>query len=185
MTSAATATRTARDQRRTVRPTGQERLLAPDDLIVSKTDLRGVITYANESFLRFSAYAEEEVIGRPHNLIRHPAMPRAVFRLLWDTLARGEEVFAYIDNLAADGATYWVLANVTPSYDAAGQVVGYHSSRRAPSPVALPRSARCTSGWSPRSGGTPRARRPPRPAPPCSPRCSPSRASPTTSSSGR
>jgi PAS domain S-box-containing protein len=137
VTSAATATRAARDQRRTLRPTGQERLLAPDDLIVSKTDLRGVITYANESFLRVSAYAEEEVIGRPHNLVRHPAMPRAVFMLLWDTLARGEEVFAYIDNLAADGANYWVLANVTPSYDVAGKVVGYHSSRRAPSPGAL------------------------------------------------
>jgi PAS domain S-box-containing protein len=116
-----------------VRPTGQERTLDPEDLIVSKTDRRGVITYANEAFLRISHYTEDEVLGQPHNLLRHPGMPRAVFKLLWDTLTAGDEVFAYINNLAGDGAHYWVLANVTPSYDERGQVVGYHSSRRAPS----------------------------------------------------
>lgn len=120
-----------------VRPTGQERRLEPEDLIVSKTDRRGVITYANEPFLRISRYAEDEVLGRPHNLLRHPDMPRAVFKLLWDSLEAGREVFAYINNLAGDGAHYWVLANVTPSYDAHGSVVGYHSSRRAPSPGSV------------------------------------------------
>jgi hypothetical protein len=90
-------------------------------------------------FLRVSAYTRDEVIGQPHNLIRHPEMPRAVFALLWDTLARGQELFAYIDNLAADGASYWVLAHVTPSYDAGGRVVGYHSNRRRPAPRAVDR----------------------------------------------
>ncbi|OMQ15047.1 aerotaxis receptor Aer [Modestobacter sp. VKM Ac-2676] len=132
-----TAGTTARDQRRAVRPSGQERVLEPDDLIVSKTDLRGVITYANESFLRVSRYEEDEVLGRPHNLIRHPDMPKAVFALLWDTVAAGQEVFAYVNNLAADGAHYWVLANVTPSYDARGTIVGYHSSRRTPTRPAI------------------------------------------------
>ncbi|MGY1709978.1 PAS domain-containing protein [Geodermatophilus sp. SYSU D00758] len=124
---------------RTTRPTGEERTLAPDELIVSKTDPRGVITYANDVFLRVSGYSLDEVIGRPHSMIRHPAMPRAVFGLLWSTLAEGRELFAYIDNLASDGAHYWVLAHVTPSYGPDGRVVGYHSSRRRPSPGAVRR----------------------------------------------
>jgi PAS domain S-box-containing protein len=118
-------------------PTGIERHFQPDELIVSKTDHRGVITYANDVFLRVSAYPESEAIGAPHSLVRHPDMPRAIFRLLWDTLKTGQEVFAYIVNLASDGAHYWVLAHVTPSYDAAGLLVGYHSSRRVPDPEAV------------------------------------------------
>jgi len=126
-----------RTARQPVRPTGVERSFAPHELIVSKTDARGVITYANDVFLRVGAYSLGEVIGQPHNLIRHPDMPRAVFKLLWDTLAARQELFAYINNLAADGANYWVLAHVTPSYGADGQVVGYHSNRRVPSPRAV------------------------------------------------
>jgi PAS domain S-box-containing protein len=115
-----------------VRPTGVERTFADDEIIVSKTDPRGVITYANDVFLRVSAMSEGDVLGKPHNVIRHPDMPKAVFQLLWDTLRGGHELFAYIVNLAADGAHYWVLAHVTPTHDAAGRVVGYHSSRRTP-----------------------------------------------------
>ena len=128
-----------RSGRRTARPTGEERSFSAEELIVSKTDPRGVITYANDVFLRVGAYGLDEVIGQPHNLIRHPDMPRAVFKLLWDTLAARQELFAYINNLAADGANYWVLAHVTPSYGAGGSVVGYHSNRRRPSPRALDR----------------------------------------------
>ncbi|MGY1706743.1 PAS domain-containing protein [Geodermatophilus sp. SYSU D00697] len=122
---------------RGIRPTGEERTFRPDELIVSKTDPRGVITYANDVFLRISGYQLDEVIGQPHNLIRHPEMPRAVFALLWSTLAEGRELFAYINNLASDGAHYWVLAHVTPSYGPDGRVVGYHSNRRRPSPGAI------------------------------------------------
>ncbi|MCZ2827737.1 PAS domain-containing protein [Modestobacter sp. VKM Ac-2986] len=126
-----------RPRRQAVRPSGVERRFAADELIVSKTDLRGVITYANDVFLRVSGYDLDEVVGQPHNLIRHPEMPRAVFKLLWDTLGAGQEIFAYIDNLAADGANYWVLAHVTPSSGPDGTVVGYHSNRRSPSPRAV------------------------------------------------
>jgi len=135
------ATRTARSARRPARPTGVEHRFPPEDLIVSKTDRRGVITYANDVFLRVSGYDLDEVLGQPHNLIRHPEMPRAVFALLWQTLAEGREVFAYIDNLSADGGHYWVLAHVTPSYGLDGSVVGYHSNRRSPSPSAVARVA--------------------------------------------
>ena len=120
-----------------VRPTGVERTFGDDEIIVTKTDLRGVLTYANDVFLRVSALSEDEAIGQPHNVIRHPDMPRAVFKLLWDTLKERRELFAYVMNLAADGAHYWVLAHVTPSFDAGGRVVGYHSNRRRPEPTAV------------------------------------------------
>ena len=121
----------------TIQPTGEERLLGPDEMIVSKTDLKGVITYANPAFCRLAAMSEDELIGKPHNIIRHPDMPRCVFKLLWDTLAAREEVFAYVLNLAADGAHYWVFAHVTPTYDQSGTVIGYHSNRRSPNRQAV------------------------------------------------
>ena len=120
-------------------PTGEVRTFRPDELIVSKTDPHGRITYANDTFLRVSAYREQDVIGQPHNLIRHPETPRGLFHLLWERITAGREVFAYVNNLAADGASYWVLAHVTPSRNAAGAIVGYHSNRRAPDPGAVAR----------------------------------------------
>ena len=123
----------------TIAPSGVERTFGDEELIVSKTDPKGVILYANDVFLRVAAWSEEDLIGRPHNVIRHPDMPRCVFRLLWDTLEAGQEMFAYIVNLAADGAHYWVYAHVTPSYDASGRLVGYHSSRRTPRREAVDR----------------------------------------------
>ena len=113
-------------------PSGVERTFAPDEIIVTKTDLQGRITYANDVFLRVSAFEESEVLGRPHNIIRHPEMPAGVFQLLWDRIASGRELFAYVVNLAGDGGHYWVYAHVTPTIDAAGRVTGYHSNRRCP-----------------------------------------------------
>ncbi|WP_199511742.1 PAS domain-containing protein [Nucisporomicrobium flavum] len=118
-------------------PTGVERTLGDDEMMVTKTDPRGVITYANDAFLHMSALDEADAVGQPHNVIRHPDMPRAIFKLLWDTLKDRQEVFAYVVNLASDGAHYWVLAHVTPSYDSSGRLVGYHSSRRRPDPAAV------------------------------------------------
>jgi PAS domain S-box-containing protein len=120
-------------------PTGREVTFAPDEIIVSKTDLRGVITYANDVFLRVAGYAEAEVLGQPHNLIRHPGMPRCVFRLLWDTLQAQREIFAYVVNMTKTGDAYWVFAHVTPSYDLEHRHVGYHSNRRVPYADALPK----------------------------------------------
>ncbi|MCC6232376.1 MAG: PAS domain-containing protein [Verrucomicrobiales bacterium] len=122
-----------------IQPTGEEVGFQEDEIIVSKTDLRGVITYANDVFERVSGYEEAELLGQPHNLIRHPDMPACVFKLLWDTLKNGQEIFAYVVNLARDGRSYWVFAHVTPSYDLEGNPVGYHSNRRVPYPDALPK----------------------------------------------
>ena len=120
-----------------IQPTGVEKSFHDDEIIVSKTDLKGVITYANPVFLRVSGFSEQEILGQPHNLIRHPDMPRCVFKLLWDTLQAGEEIFAYVVNLCKNGDHYWVLAHVTPSFDETGAVIGYHSSRRVPDPEVL------------------------------------------------
>ncbi|MCJ9427953.1 PAS domain-containing protein [Kordiimonas sp. A6E486] len=110
--------------------TGVEVFFDANDIIVSKTNLKGHITYANDVFLDIAGYTEEEVLGKPHSLIRHPKMPRCVFKLLWDTIQAGDEIFAYVINRAKNGDHYWVLAHVTPSYDSASQMVGFHSNRR-------------------------------------------------------
>lgn len=117
--------------------TGIERTLGRDEIIVSKTDLAGRITYANRVFQRISGYSEAELLGAPHNLVRHPDMPRGVFQLLWETIQAGNELFAYVINRAKSGDHYWVLAHVTPTFDARGQLVGYHSNRRAPARSAV------------------------------------------------
>lgn len=122
-----------------VQPSGMESLLGEENIIVSKTDLQGRITYANRTFLEISGYTEAELLGAPHNLIRHPDMPRCVFKYLWDTIRAGNEVFAYVVNLAKNGNHYWVLAHVTPSFDRNGEISGYHSNRRAPNREVLPK----------------------------------------------
>ncbi|MGQ9365440.1 PAS domain-containing protein [Azospirillum sp. ST 5-10] len=123
--------------RRDVPLTGVERFFDADEVIVSKTDLKGRITYANRVFQRVAGYTEDELMGAPHSIVRHPDMPRCVFKLLWDTLGAGQEIFAYVVNRAKNGDHYWVFAHVTPSYDQAGRVIGYHSSRRVPERPAL------------------------------------------------
>jgi PAS domain S-box-containing protein len=105
-----------------------------NDLIVSKTDLTGRISYANAVFCEIAGYSEAELLGQPHSIIRHPDMPRAVFKYLWDTIADGREVFAYVKNLSRSGDYYWVFAHVTPSRDRDGKITGYHSNRRVPDP---------------------------------------------------
>lgn len=125
-----------------VRPTGKERFFDEDEIIVSKTDLTGKLTYANEVFLKIADYTEAEVIGMPHSMIRHPDMPRAVFAYLWQTIAAGEEVFAYVKNMGKSGDHYWVFAHVTPTFDPVSRaIVSYHSSRRVPSRKAVDSAA--------------------------------------------
>ncbi len=117
--------------------TGRERPWGDNELIVTKTDLKGRITYANNVFLRLAQLSETEALGAPHNIIRHPEMPRCVFKLLWDRLADKKEIFAFVNNISTSGDHYWVLAHVTPSFDAQGDVIGYHSNRRKPTPAQV------------------------------------------------
>ena len=120
-----------------IMPSGRERTFPANELIVSKTDPKGRLTYVNDVFLTVSGYAESELIGQPHSLIRHPDMPRCVFKLLWDAISAGKELFAYVNNLAKTGENYWVFAHVTPSFDDNHQIIGDHSNRRVPEKQAL------------------------------------------------
>ena len=108
-----------------------------NEIIVSKTDTKGKITYGNALFLKLAGYSEKELLGAPHNIVRHPDMPKIVFKLLWETVQQGKEIYAYVINKAKSGDFYWVSANVTPSYDAQGKIIGYYSVRRKPSQQAL------------------------------------------------
>ncbi|NCO02478.1 MAG: PAS domain S-box protein [Epsilonproteobacteria bacterium] len=117
-------------------PNSNEKHFRHDELLVTKTNLKGIITYANKSFINIVGMDEEELIGAPHNIIRHPDMPKVIFKFLWSYLQNKEEIHAYVKNLCADGSYYWVMANVTPSF-LHGKVVGYHSSRRTPTKEAL------------------------------------------------
>ncbi len=120
--------------RQIITPTGRESRFGEQEIIVSKTDLKGRLTYVNDVFLRVSHYQAHELLGQPHSIIRHPDMPRCVFKLLWDTIQAKDEIFAYVLNMARNGDHYWVFAHVTPSFNAAGDIVGYHSNRRKPDP---------------------------------------------------
>jgi PAS domain S-box-containing protein len=113
-------------------PTNREVFFDRDHFIVSKTDLKGRITYVNRAFCAIARYEEHELLGAPHSIVRHPDMPRAVFKFMWDRLLEGHEVFAYVKNMTKLGDHYWVFAHVTPSLDSSGQFLGFHSNRRVP-----------------------------------------------------
>lgn len=120
-----------------VKLTGIERTFDDDEVIVSRTDTKGRITYCNRVFMRLAGLNEKQLLGAPHSIIRHPAMPRCVFKLLWDTVASGKEIFAYVVNRSANGDHYWVFAHVTPTYNENGDIAGYNSARRNPNRKAV------------------------------------------------
>ena len=120
-----------------ITPTHHERKLGENDFIVSKTDKTGRISYANRIFMDICGFPESDLLGVQHNIIRHPDMPRGVFRFMWDTLKAGDEFFGFAKNICADGGFYWVFANITPDYDKNGALTGYYSVRRKPPESAL------------------------------------------------
>ena len=101
------------------------------ETLVSTTDLKGRILYCNPAFIRVSGYSSEELLGQPHNMIRHPDMPEEAFRDMWDTIARGKPWSAAVKNRRKDGTYYWVQANVTPLMQG-DQPTGYMSVRTEP-----------------------------------------------------
>jgi len=99
-----------------------------NELIISRTDLKGIITYVNETFAKISGYSPEELIGKSHNIIRHPDMPKSVFKELWDTIKQGKTWRGYVKNLRKDRGYYWVYAEISGVYKD-GQLVEYKSMR--------------------------------------------------------
>lgn len=117
---------------RTVYDTGVERPYPDGRLIVSRTDLNGVLTHVNDAFVEISGYTEEELIGKPQHILRHPDMPKAAYADLWATVTAGKKWHGYVKNLCKDGSHYWVYATVVPNVRR-GETVGYTSVRRKPS----------------------------------------------------
>ena len=125
---------------RTVYCTDEEEAFPEGGLIVSRTDLNGIITHANEAFVVMSGHPREALIGAPQNILRHPDMPRAAYKSLWDSAQRGEKWHGYVKNLRMDGSFYWVYATVVPNVR--GNVVtGYTSVRRKASRTRVAEAA--------------------------------------------
>ena len=108
-----------------------------EDFIVSKTDLKGRIVYSNQIFMEMAEYTEDELLEKPHSIIRHPDMPKAVFRHLWNVIPTKQEIFAFVINKTKNNNDYWVYANITATVDINGKIVDYYSVRRKPNPKAL------------------------------------------------
>jgi PAS domain S-box-containing protein len=113
-------------------PIDEEIILDPKRYIVSETDEKGKITFANDYFMEVSGYSKEELIGKPHNIVRHPDMPRVVFKLLWETISAGKNINAVVKNLAKDGRYYWIFTEFEIRKDTdTGNIIGYHASRKS------------------------------------------------------
>jgi len=117
-------------------PTKKEIKLNNNDFIVSKTDVKGKITYCNEIFMKIAAYNEKELLTSNHNIIRHPDMPKVAFKLAWDLISKGDEFFGFVKNMTKNGDFYWVFTNITADY-IDGRIVGYTSVRRKANPSAI------------------------------------------------
>ena len=107
-----------------------EEFLFQGRVIVSETDLKGVITYANRKFCEISGYSKEELIGKSHSLIRHPDMPKEAFEKMWETIQSGQIWHGLVKNLRKDGQFYWVETEILPSKDKDGNIIGYAAARR-------------------------------------------------------
>jgi len=99
--------------------------------IVSKTDAHGNIIFINKNFSDISGYREDELIGSPHNVMRHPDMPRSIYFLVWNSLRAGMEVSGVVKNLAKSGKYYWVIADFSLKRDSYGKIISFTSFRRS------------------------------------------------------
>ncbi len=112
-------------------PINEEIVLDPKRYIVSETDEHGKINFCNDYFIEICGYSREELLGRPHSIIRHPDMPKVVFKLLWETISKGKNINVVIKNLAKDGRYYWVFTEFESRRDAdAKKIIGYTASRK-------------------------------------------------------
>jgi len=111
-------------------PIDEEIVLKNNVYIESDTDLKGIITYCNDYFAEISRYTKEELIGQPHSIVRHPDMPRILFKILWDRIQSGQNFIAAVKNLAKDGRYYWVFTDFDLIKNEKGEVTGYKASRK-------------------------------------------------------
>jgi len=113
-------------------PIDEEIELDPRRYIISETDAKGKITFANDYFMEVSGYSLEELIGKSHNIVRHPDMPKVVFKLLWETISKGRNINAVVKNLAKDGRYYWIFTEFESIKDSdTDEIIGYHADRKS------------------------------------------------------
>lgn len=105
-----------------------ETIVPKDELIISETDLKGIITDVNDIFANISGYTPRELIGKPHNIVRHPDMPKTIFKQLWQKLKEKGKWEGCIKNLRKDNGYYWVYAEISAIYKD-GKIIGYKSLR--------------------------------------------------------
>jgi len=116
------------------KPIDYEIVLSQKRYIVSKTDAKGVILYANDYFMEISGYSEAELIGKPHSIVRHPDMPKIVFKMMWDRINNGKNIMAVVKNLAKDGRYYWVVTEFEPKVDPITNEIVAHTAFRKAAP---------------------------------------------------
>ena len=112
-------------------PIDKEIILDPSKVIMSKTNHNGIILYANEYFMNICGYKEYELMGKPHNIIRHPDMPKTVFKLMWQELSKGKNVYAAVKNLAKNGNYYWVMTCFETTYNKNGSILAHYVRQKA------------------------------------------------------
>ena len=125
---------------------GRETVLDKNAFLVSETDAKGIIKFANEDFCKIAGYSLEELVGKPHNIVRHTEMPKKAFKSLWDTIQRGEIWTGYVKNATKDGGYYWVFATVYPFENFDGSK-GYLSCRRKPTSQEIEKIQRVYDQW--------------------------------------
>lgn len=116
------------------KPIDNEIKLSDKQYIVSRTDSLGVIEYGNDYFHEICGYSEAELVARPHNIVRHPDMPKVAFKLMWDRIKKGENFIAVVKNLAKDGSYYWVVTDFEPKIDPITNEVTSHTAFRKAAP---------------------------------------------------
>ncbi len=112
-------------------PVNQE-VLFDGGVMITETDTAGIIVYANRKFRDMTGYTKEELIGSPHNINRHPDMPKVAFAKMWETIKRGEMWEGYVKNMRKDGKYYWVIVWIKPKFDENENIVGYIAGRKVP-----------------------------------------------------
>jgi PAS domain S-box-containing protein len=118
-------------------PIDKEIQLDPKKYIISQTDAKGKITYCNDYFIEVSGYSEDELIGKSHNVVRHPDMPKVVFKLLWESISQGKNINAVVKNMAKDGRYYWIFTEFEARTDESDRIIGYRADRKSISPHVL------------------------------------------------
>jgi PAS domain S-box-containing protein len=112
-------------------PIDEEIVLDPKKYIISSTDIKGIITDVNDYFEEISGYSRQELIGKPHSIIRHPDMPKVVFKLMWERLKSGHDILALVKNLAKDGRYYWIFTSFEPVKNDNQEVIGFQAHRKS------------------------------------------------------